>query len=298
MKKVSVLIPIHNCIEYTKKCLHELTGLLTSGVYSNCEFSIIVIDDGSSDGSKEWISNNYPGITVLEGDGNLWWTGAINKGAKYAFEEAGSDYVLLWNNDIKAHSNYFLKLSEILSREPDITIIGSKIYNLFNNRVWSFGGIFNPKTGKKYMIGLNRTDSDEFNKVIEVDWLTGMGTVVSKKAVEQTGYWDRQNFPQYHGDSDFTYRAKLQGFKLKVFPELLLYNDTSVTGYSHQYNLKRLLVSFANVKSKLNVSKNIRFYRKYAKSPLAYFSLIVLYFKVIGGFIKWNTLKLIGIKKK
>ena len=297
MKKVSVLIPIHNGIECTKKCLHELNGLFKTGEYTNCEFSIIVIDDGSSDGSKEWISANYPRVMILEGDGNLWWSGAVNKGAKHAFEGTGSDYVLLWNNDIKPKGNYFVILSRIISQEPDSTIIGSKICNLNNNMIWSFGGIFNPKTGKKYMIGFNQTDSDKFNKVIEVDWLTGMGTLVSKKAVDRIGYWDRYNFPQYHGDSDFTYRAKLNGFKLKVFPELVLYNDTSVTGYSHNYNMKRLFISFTNIKSKLNIRKNILFYRKYAKSPLAYLSLIILYFRAIGGFIKWNTLKLIGIKK-
>ena len=112
------------------------------------------------------------------------------------------------------------------------------------------------------------------------------------------GYWNDKDFPQYHGDSDFTYRAKLAGFDIVVFPQLRLWNDTSNTGLSHQGSLKVLIRLLSDIKSNYNLKKNLRFYRKYATSMMAYSSLIRSYYMLFGGFFKWKFLSLIGVRKE
>jgi GT2 family glycosyltransferase len=131
-----------------------------------------------------------------------------------------------------------------------------------------------------------------------VDWLTGMGTIIPKKVIETIGYWDRTNFPQYHGDSDFTYRAKKNGFKVIVHPELILINDVKNSGIEHKGSFKRLLQLMTDLRSKSNFNKNWKFYSIHATSPLAYSPLLLSYFKILGGFFKWKILQFFGINKQ
>jgi GT2 family glycosyltransferase len=74
--------------------------------------------------------------------------------------------------------------------------------------VWSMGGIFNPVIRKIFYEWYYSYDSDLFNTRLDADWLTGMGTLIPGEIIKKASFWDAHNFPQYHGDSDFTYRAK------------------------------------------------------------------------------------------
>ena len=167
MKNIAILIPVHNRISYTKKCIRTLEGLVANESPSNNMYHIVVIDDGSTDGTGDWLADEYPDIIVLNGDGNLWWSGGINVGATYAISEINADFLLLWNNDIHPAPDYFIELDRLISSIPERTIAGSKIFLLNKeNVINAFGGIFNPRNGVKYLIGSNSPDSTEFNHPI------------------------------------------------------------------------------------------------------------------------------------
>ncbi len=292
--KLSILIPVYNALHHTKNCLNSIFSLIAATDY---DIKVIVIDDGSTDGTEEWISKNFPQVIILKGEGNLWWSGAINTGTEYALKQCLSDYVLWWNNDITPAPDYFKNLMQIIDQE-NIAIGGSKIYYAHQkNLVWSMGGIFNTKTGRKYMIGMNEDDCDQFDKIIEVDWLPGMGTFIHKSVFDNIGFVDNKYFPQYHGDSDFTYRATLAGYKIKVFPQLKIWNDKSNSGLLHQNSYRLLIRSLNDVKSNYHLLKDIRFYKRYATSPVAYQTLAYKYCYYLGGFLKWKLLNLLGHAK-
>ena len=78
------------------------------------QIKIIVIDDGSTDGSTKWIKKNYSDIIILKGRGELWWSGAVNLGIKHALNNLKKEYILLWNIDTKPERQYFMHLFEIL----------------------------------------------------------------------------------------------------------------------------------------------------------------------------------------
>jgi GT2 family glycosyltransferase len=294
--KISLLLPVFNHLEYTKAAIRTLDNALRD--FKN-QITIIIIDDGSSDGTSEWVKTNYKDVVVLSGDGNLWWSGAINSGAEFAINSLNTDYLVLWNNDIKFQDDYFEKLIEIINKSDSKTIIGSKILiDRSNGLVWSMGGYFNPKNGKYFMHGYFKKDCDDYRSIKQVDWLTGMGTIVPKNVVEKIGYWDRKNFPQYHGDSDFTYRAMKNGFKVIVHPELVLINDVKNSGIEHKGSFKRLLQLMTDLRSKSNIHKSFKFYSIHASSPLAYSPLVLNYFKIFGGFFKWKILQFFGINKQ
>ena len=296
---ISILLPIHNGLNFTQKCIENLQDNFNHPEVNREDFSIIVIDDGSTDGSAQWIEKHYPQTVILKGDGNLWWSGGINKGIEYILNQYKTSHILMWNNDIFIKTDYLFNLYNALNQYPTNTIIGSKIYFADDpSTIWAMGGVFMPKTGKKYTHGAFQTDGPEYNVPFEADWLPGMGTLIHRNVFEKIGLMDAQSFPQYHGDSDFTLRAKLAGYKLLVLPQLCVWNDKSNSGLHHQNSFQMLIRSLNDIKSNNHIGKDILFYRKYSTSLFAYKALLKKYAFYIGGFFKWRMLNLFGIKKQ
>jgi GT2 family glycosyltransferase len=293
---LAIILPVHNHLDLTENTLQQINTLVCEMEGFTVKF--IVVDDGSTDGTSTWVARHYPGTILLQGDGNLWWSGAVNRGAAYAFNILLADYILLWNNDIVAGEGYFGRLGNILPNLDGQTIIGSKVMVYEKpSTVWSMGGCFNPRTGVYRMRGYYEPDGGHYARPMEADWLTGMGTVIPRSVIETIGYWDNVNFPQYHGDSDFTYRARQKGFRLKVFPELVLFNKTAFSGIQHSGSIRRLFGLMTDIRSKTNFKRNFLFYRKHARSIFAYLPMFYLYVKIFGGFVKWKMLHAIGIQR-
>jgi len=299
MKHISIIIPVFNHLDYTKRCIESLNGQLAHSPLKNSKWTLVVIDDGSTDGTSDYLAEHHPEVEVCHGDGNLWWSGGAVMGVKHSLDVLKVDYILLWNNDVFAADDYFSVIDRMLPALPEEVVVGSKIRkDRSDGPVWSYGGVFNARTGLMYMRGDGRPGGVDFNEEVEADWLPGMGTLFPASVFADIGFWDQENFPQYHGDSDFTVRTSRAGYKLMVYPDLLMWNDTSTTGYQHDGTLKGLHKALTSIKSNTRIKTNVAFLRKHATSPMAYFSLVGPYFKMIAGFIKWNVLGWFGMKKK
>ena len=211
-------------------------------------------------------------------------------GARYALEKENADYILLWNNDIQTPSDYFSNLSDIVLNLSTPAIIGSVIYSDPDYKtIWSAGGKFNPYSGKKSML----KDISGTNP-IEADWLPGMGTLVPTEIIGKIGYWDAIRFPQYHGDSDFTYRAKIGGYKIYVYQQLAILNDLSNSGIKKVTRFREVFHSLTSIKSIHHIGKNFLFYRLYSKTPWAYIKFIKIYLELFGGIAKRQIRVLLG----
>lgn len=294
MKSIAVLIPVHNRIETTKQGLVSLQKSLEyykENGKRQLLVQIIVVDDGSTDGTSQWISSNYKDIELLRGNGDLWWTGAINRGADYAIITLKSDYLLLWNDDVHPDQEYFLIVENLIENgHCNNTVIGSKI--VFANspeKIWSAGGFFNRFTGN---FGMNSKNGITGQPFIECDWQPGMGTLIPVKSITSLGIkWDEKRFPHYHGDSDFTLRCRSKGMKIVTCMDLVLFNNTETTGLTRKRDLADVMTSFRSLRSIYNLRINFRFYSRHGFFPFSYMGMLSKYFFYLGGFLKHSVLK-------
>jgi len=268
MIKVSIVIPIHNRLEVTKDGLKELKSSLNNYYLSGdvtCNYDVIVVDDGSTDQSGTWIKEHYPDVLLLKGDGNLWWSGAINVGARYAIDTLNSDYIVLWNNDIIPQNDFFSILEKELLKNKNHDILGSIILDFKTEAIWANGGFFNRYTGKRY-VG-KKIGEEKNGSRLDVDWLPGMGTVVPTEIIQEIDFWDNHNFPQYHGDIDFCLRAKEKGSKVYVCKDLIIKNKTEFSSYLGK-DLRGFLKSLVMIQSRYCITKEIKFFYRHTNTPL------------------------------
>lgn len=258
-----IIIPVHNRKEFTRRCLLSLR----QQTYK--DFKIIVVDDGSTDGTGEMLAVEFPEVHVIKGDGNLWWTGAINLGVKYVLKIADDyDYILLFNNDTEVEKNYLLKMSKLVKLEQNIIIGSVEVEEDSENIIKSGGVIIKIFRGKMCVLNKNKELKDFDNKHYEyVDVLTGRGTLYPIIIFKKIGLFDSLHFPHY-GDFDLPLRARKQGYKLIVFYNLIVksFKETKIQNNIQKkniYNLQDFWPYFfdkhsnANIISRWYLSKNI-----------------------------------------
>ncbi len=296
--KLAILIPVFNNLDFTKRCLERIEVCLKKADNDLAGATIIISDDGSTDGTGKWLADHKKEVVVLNGDGNLWWSGGINLAARHAVEVIKSDFILWWNNDIEPDENYFKNLFVRIKNNPGNNIIGSKIYMKGNNKIWGYGGFFNQKNGAKGMYGNWQDNAPEYEVPKKADWLPGMGSVFPVEVFEKIGYLDEKHFPQYHGDSNYTIRAGKAGYTITVYPDLILYNDVTNSGLRHDNTFKVLRKSLTSIKSNYNIKKEWLFYKFHGESIKVYRGFFVKFGKYIGGFFKWKILGVFGVKHK
>jgi len=115
---IHVIIPVYNRCEYTRKCLLQLREQTLKGL------KIIVIDDGSSDGTSAMISSEFPEVNLLGGIGNLYWTGAVYVGVEAALKEcAEDDYILVLNDDLMFNKRFVEDLLNTARIHPNALVL-------------------------------------------------------------------------------------------------------------------------------------------------------------------------------
>ncbi len=207
---VSIIIPVHNRKQITLKCLENLDK---SGDLQ--QYHVVVVDDGSTDGTTEAINSSYPDVTVLSGDGNLWWTGGIKKGMEYAYEQ-GAEY-FVWLNDDCLVTEKAIPDLVAFCRQSSLNIIGCQGYELDKPNQIAFGGMAKTVKGYRVVQFLN-------NQICRCDMLTGNIICFSQKLIQTIGYPDAKNFPHYGGDTIYLIRAIKAGFNIFVDTSNVVFN--------------------------------------------------------------------------
>lgn len=274
--KIFILSATHNDLANIKRLLASLK----KQTYSSCE--IVIVDDGSTDGTREYLRENYPEVEVLEGSGDLWWTGALFKGVNYILESAGrDDYILTINNDCQVDENY-LETIENTSRKNDRAIVGSLVVDINNpDEIIDAGVKLDWKKGE--IVSLEKEGDKRFQK--DIDTLTTKGTLYPIEVFEEIGNFDKKHFPHYVSDYEFACRAKRAGFNLMLDYKAVVYNDPTNTGFGSRQQFedlrpKNLFKILFSKKSQVNIIDQINFIRFCASGKYKLRNYLILLKKV------------------
>ncbi len=224
--KVSVVVPNWNGMRFVGMCLDSLAKL------DFADYEVIVVDNGSSDGSREMIEEQYPDVRLLKLPENMGFAIACNEGIK----ASNAEYIVLLNNDIEVTPDWLRELYEGMERHPECGMGTTKMmfldqrdvfYNtgdLFHS--WSAGG------GR----GQGEKDVGQYEKEDYVFGACAGAGIYRRTFFNQVGLFD-EDFFIFAEDVDLNMRGQLQGFRAVYLPKAKVYHiGTATVGlYSDRY---------------------------------------------------------------
>ena len=180
------------------------------------------------------------------------------------------------NNDVELDKDWLKELVGCAKSHRN-ALVGSIIYSIFDkSKVWYFGAYIDYEKGEV----LHRHEEPKGPKVVDSEWLTGMGVIIPMQVFKKIGYYDEKKFPQYFGDADFSLRAQNSGFKLLVTPKAIVYNDVSSDSGSQLMKEYNIMAAFKVLFSRYfsdSIGVRYNFYRrhfskKYKKAFAKYYA--------------------------
>lgn len=230
-KKVTIVIPNYNGLTYMEPCFQALEN-------QTCrEFEVLVVDNGSTDGSVEWLKKQQiPAVFLPE---NIGFAGAVNIGIK----KSRTPYVILLNNDTRADKNYVKELLRTIRRSPRIFSVSSKMVQLHNPGLMDDAGDMYCLLGWAFQRGVGRSASG-YNRPVRVFSACAGAAIYRRSIFEEIGYFDEMHFA-YLEDLDVGYRARIAGYDNLYCPSALVRHVGSGTSGS-KYNAFKVRLAARN----------------------------------------------------
>ena len=269
MKKVSVIIPNYNGMQYVKRCLDSLMAQTLK------DWEILFIDNGSADGSRELVEKEYPLVKVIALPENLGFCGAVNIGIR----AATAPYVVLLNNDTEAEPEFLQELYDGIRRKPRAFSGGAMMLQFHDRKKIDDAGNFYNALGWAFALGKGKPAAD-YNKERKIFSACGGAAIYRKDLLEELGYFDEEHFA-YLEDMDIGYRAQIAGYENWYFPKAKVYHVGSGTSGS-RYNQFKIRYSSRN--NIYMIYKNMPILQIVLNMPLlvAGFTVKLLFFSFKG----------------
>jgi len=221
--KVIVLILSYN----GKQLLDDSVSSYLSNDYEN--FEVVVVDNGSTDGTLEWMKQRYPGVYVHRTEKNLKYSGGLNFGMEYAFGTCKADFVLITNNDVKVDQRVIGELVKAALSYPMIGFtIGKVYYYDAPDTLQTVGKKYDPVLWNAGHIGYKEKDTGNYDSMEERAWCDDIYWLVKREVWEKTGGYDTE-FAFQGEDFDWQVRAKMIGYKIMYTPEARIWHKESMT---------------------------------------------------------------------
>jgi GT2 family glycosyltransferase len=253
------------------------------------DFTVVICDDGSSDGTAEYLRTWHPEVVVIAGTGSLWWTAGMNRCIRQILHVAApGDYILTINNDVLVGEDYLAR-KVARAREYPTAIIGSVcVFQSDVDRIETSGFVMNYKRCVSRSItarGARRAEADR--GVRRVTHVPGKGVLIPVEIFRDIGLYDEVHLPHYHADTDFALRASERGYEVYVDFDALVYSDVNLANMtiaSDKLTLANMLKTFRGPHSMNNFRIRSNFARNHfprASDRARY--LVQLYARIIGG---------------
>ncbi|MDP8305772.1 MAG: glycosyltransferase family 2 protein [Candidatus Chlorobium antarcticum] len=230
-----------NGADDTIACLRSLEAALRE-----FDFRLLVVDNGSRDGSVGRIRMEFPDTDILELPSNLGYAGGNNAGFRRA-EEMGAEEVLFLNNDTVVESCFALPLLTVLRGDSGVGATVPKIFYMAHPSViWYAGGEVNLRSGLVRHVGLRRKDGSQFSRSGNTGYATGCCVCVRASDFKALGGFD-EAFGMYGEDVDLSLRLRGMGLRVVFVPSSKVWHRVS-RGFRGRLLRKLLLRSASTVR--------------------------------------------------
>jgi GT2 family glycosyltransferase len=280
---IYVCIPVYNRINLTLACINSLN----KQTYKNIR--IIICDDGSTDSTSNYISENYPKITLIKGTGLLWWAGAINECVKEAMNIATeNDFIFTLNNDTELLNNTLEILVKEAHAHPNSIWAAVNVFYSDKNTIEPSAFIRKKRNGKFRKLHELYEVLNDKKGFVEVDLLSGKGVLIPVNTFTDVGLFNAKKLPHYHADIEFIHRAKKSGYKVyySYDSRLLSHQELSGSGtWTSKPSIRKFLLSFFQISSAHYLPALFNYSRLIYEHWFLYRFVENLFF-ITGGFIK------------
>ncbi|MEN9937508.1 MAG: hypothetical protein RLZZ387_4087 [Chloroflexota bacterium] len=220
---IDIIIPNYNGADLLPTCLDALRA------QTRQDFCVVVVDDGSTDGSRELLARHYPEVQVIAMARNRGLAAAVNA----AIEATGGEYVVLLNNDTEADRRWIEHLVGALEHYPAYDFAASKLM-LFDRRdhIHSAGDYYRPD-GVPGNRGVWQRDRGQYDVMEEVFGPCAGAAAYRRSALEALAEGNKvldEDLVMYCEDVDLNLRARLRGRRTIYVPRAVVYHKLSATG--------------------------------------------------------------------
>jgi GT2 family glycosyltransferase len=271
--EVSVVIPNFNGIAFLDSVLASLEGQTLSN------FEVILVDNGSTDGSCSFVTANYPWVHLIELSENFGFCGAVNAGIR----AAKAPYVLLLNNDTEVKEDFVEEMLAAIRRHKNAFSCGARMVQYHDRDRLDDVGNYYCALGWSFARGRGK-DIHAYETEDKIFSACAGAAIYRKKIIEKIGYFDEEHFA-YLEDTDIGYRARIYGYENWYAPKAIVYHVGSGTSGS-RYN---------QFKTRYSSRNNI--YLIYKNMPLLQI-ILNLPFLAVGFLIKFLFFAVKGMGKE
>jgi hypothetical protein len=218
--EATVIIPNYNGMKYLRGCLDSLRE------QTRQDFQVLLIDNGSSDGSVPFLQTHYPEITLIQFKENRGFCAAVNEGIRMA----QTPYVILLNNDTICEPDFVAALINGIEHTPNCFSCASKMVKMQDERQMDNGGDYYCAFGWAFAYGKDKSVA-RYGQKREI-FSACAGAAIYRRAVfDEIGLFDEAHFA-YLEDIDVAYRAKIAGYRNYYIPEAVVHHVGSATSGS------------------------------------------------------------------
>ncbi|HUT22337.1 MAG TPA: glycosyltransferase family 2 protein [Candidatus Bipolaricaulota bacterium] len=253
MSKVSINLVTWNGAKYIQACLKSVFEQTFK------DFSLLIIDNGSTDDTLELIGEKFPHLKIVRHKENQGFAKAHNQ----AIHWSKSDYVLVLNQDIILEPDFLENIVALMDKNPRAAAASGKLLRWQNNQKTNYIDTLGLKIYKNHRVvdlGSGEVDQGQYDGVKEVFGASGAAPVFRREAlndaVENGQYFD-EDFFSYKEDVDLAYRLRWRGWQAWRVPSAVGYHDRSVSGPAGKMN-RRLIMKARKSKSRFGTFYSYR----------------------------------------
>jgi GT2 family glycosyltransferase len=216
--RASVIVVNFNRLNLLRKCLESLGASGHEGV------EVIVVDNGSSDGSAEMVEREFPAVRVVRSERNLGFCGGNNLGIAMARGAA----IALLNNDAVAAPGWLEAMLREMEQDARVGMVAAKILVAGREGVIDKVGHGIYWDGQNRGKGSGEVDRGQYDTEREILWPDGCAALYRREMLEQTGGFD-ESFFAYADDAELGLRGRLMGWGARYAPEAVVYHERGAT---------------------------------------------------------------------